>query len=70
MRYGFAHETIDVQAGVEADWLHLRGVGLAVRHGGFLDAAVDDLAHDVAVLLVHGNEFAFEDERQGSFSLF
>ena len=48
-----AHQAIDVLAGVEAERLHLGGVWLAVRQGGFLDGAVDDATDHVAVLLVH-----------------
>ena len=58
-----AHDTVDVLAGVEADGLHLVRVGLAVRHRGLLHSAVEYLADDVAVLLVHRDELAFEDER-------
>ena len=59
-----AHQAIDMLAGVEADWPHLRGVGLAVRQRGLLDGAVDDATDHVAVLLVHRDQLAFEDERQ------
>ena len=51
-------------AGVETDGFHLRGVRLAVRKRRFLDRAVDDLANDIAVILVHRDEFAFKDKRQ------
>ena len=61
---GIAHDAIDVGARVEADRLRLRGVGLSVGKRRFLDRAVDDLPDDVAVLLVHRDELAFEDERQ------
>ena len=59
-----AHQTIDVLAGVEADWPHLRGVGLAVRQRGLLDGAVDDAPHHVAVLLVHRDKLALQRQRQ------
>ena len=62
--YGRAHEAVDVLAGVEADGLYLVRVGLAVRHCGLLHRAVEDLADDVTVLLVHRDKLAFEDERQ------
>ena len=51
-------------AGVETDGFHLRDVRLAVRHHGFLDCAVDNLANDIAVILVHGDKLAFKDKRQ------
>ncbi len=36
-----AHQAIDVLAGIKAERLHLGGVWLAVRQGGFLDGAID-----------------------------
>ena len=51
-------------AGVKADRLHLRGVGLAVSKRRFIDRAIDDLPDNVAVLLVHRDKLAFEGERQ------
>ena len=59
-----AHQAIDVLAGVEAERLHLGGIGLAVRQGGFLDGAVDDATDHIAVHLVHRDLLAFEDERK------
>lgn len=53
-----------MRAGVKADGLHLRGIGLAVRERGLLDRAVDDLSDDIAVPLVHRDETAFQHKRQ------
>ena len=59
---GVTHDAIDVGARVEANRLHLRGVGLAVSKCRLLDRAVDNLPDYVAVLLVHRDKFAFKDE--------
>lgn len=61
---GRADEAVRVGAGVEADRAHLVRVRFAVRQSRLLDRAVDDLPDDVAVGLVHREEFAFKDERE------
>ena len=61
---GCAHDAVDVLTGVEADGLHLRGVGFAVRERRLIDRAIDDLPDDIAVLFVHRDKLAFKDKRQ------
>ena len=46
-----------VPTGFEANGPHLVRVRLAFRHGGLFDGAIDDAAHDVAVLLVHSQAY-------------
>ena len=58
-----AHQAIDVLARVEADWPHLRGIGLAIRQRGFLHGAIDDASHHGAVLLVHRDKLALQHQQ-------
>ena len=50
---------------VEANEPHLVRVRLAFRHGGLFDGAIDDAAHDVAVLLVHSQAYTVKHIRKG-----
>ena len=59
-----AHNAVDMCARVIADRLHFRRVGLAVRERRFFNGAIENTSNDIAVILVHRNKLALENERQ------
>ena len=62
--YRLAHNAVDMRARVVADRLHFRRIRLAVRKRRFFNGAIEDAADDIAVILIHRNKFALENERK------
>jgi len=51
-------------ARIETDGLHLRRIGFPIRQNVFFYGAIDDAPDHIAVFLVHGDQFALQNQRK------